>query len=225
MRSLTRPHHHPAGLRVRTLLSGAPRNFPVTFDPAARPCLCMDGMICSRHDDRIRKLLLGLLDDAEALRTEELIGQCPECTSWYEQQCSGDAFEILEDTVRESILSCSLPPRPAQRRLWLTFSAFATAACLVLVFGVHHARQNNNPASVTPPRSIARIDFENPSAVGKGELRFRIEENDLHRIRNHGWDNKSHSTPVNTRQKQETPEGLFSDGVEDGSLKGWSLHT
>jgi len=181
----------------------------------------MNGMICPRHDDRIRELLLGLLDDAEAVETEALIGSCPECTAWYEQQCAGEAFETVEASVGNAILSCSLPPlqkRHRSQRLWVRIGALAAAACLILVVGLHRTHQK----TVTP-QSIARIDFEQPAAVHGGVLKIRVENSSTQRAKNSGKADRK--TPAVDSPARHSAERLFSDGVEDGSLKGWSLHT
>lgn len=185
---------------------------PVTFFVLARPRVCMKTKICPRHHDLTQKLLLGLLDDHEAMEAEELFSECPQCAAEYENICNSEDFEVLSLGVADGLAGVIFPSRRKNRR-WVGLSAMAAAATLMLVGGLHWARlQSQSSAVVTPlPKTIARIDFEKPSAKLPDGMKIRISNPKIKaQVRKPGQNQK---------------DLLFSNGAEDGSLKGWSIHT
>lgn len=187
----------------------------VTFIRPIRPRNCMETKFCPRHHDLTQRLMLGLLGDSESSAAEELLQKCPECASAYEDFLSGINFDEVQQGVSQGLANCEFSPRTKSRR-WVRVSAMAAAATLLLAGGLHWAKldRHNSPSIGTPvPKTIARIDFENPSSELQNGLKIYV------------------SSPHTRPEKPSAQAGpkdktqIFSNGAEDGNLKGWSLHT
>ncbi len=172
----------------------------------------MKTKICPRHHDVTQKLMLGLLDDREAMEAEKFLSQCPQCAVEYEKICNSEDYQVVSLGVADGLAGVILPSRRKNRR-WVGLSAMAAAATLMLVGGLHWARlQSQSATAVSPrPKTIARIDFEKSSARLPDGLKIHIS------------DPKIKAQVRKPKQNQE--DLVFSNGAEDGSLKGWTMHT
>jgi len=172
---------------------------------------------CPRHQDLIRQLLLGRLDDVDAMEAEALLVECEECGASFEEIFSGPEYDIVDHAVSAAFTSVDLPARHSRHSAGTWSSLAAAAAVAVLIIGGgflrFHApaaanRENIQPAQITP-KTIVRIDFETQASP----VAVHAEKADPPR-----------KTAHKDRARVET-KPLFVDDVEDGSLKSWTLHS
>ena len=175
----------------------------------------METKFCPRHDHVIQNLMLGLLEDSQARDAEDLLRDCPECASAYDHFFSGTNFEEVQKGVSEGLATWT-PPSNLKKRHWMRLTAMAAAATLVLAGGLHWAKLH--PHSFlsfgnSVPKTIARIDFEQPNTGLQNGVNIRISPE------------KTAPEKTSTTAESKAKGKIFSDGAEAGNLKGWSLHT
>jgi hypothetical protein len=84
---------------------------------------------CPDHGRLVADLALGRLDDADALRAEELRESCADCRRWWQQQFSGEAHDRVDDVVASALAGLRLPAR-RRGHGWM-----ALAAAVIMAFG------------------------------------------------------------------------------------------
>ncbi len=164
----------------------------------------MTARICPEHDDLMREMACGLLDDSRAARAEVLRAECGDCRSWWEETFAGEDFARVDDAVAEAIANFN---QPARRRYgWL-----AAAAALVMAIGIgstsllwrETGTEMSRTATPVPAGAVLTVmDFENGSLNGVAAASIESEA-----------------------IAADSEEAVFQDKLESGDLSSWSSHS
>jgi len=160
---------------------------------------------CTAHGSLILEFVRGNLSDADGLRAERILTDCPDCQAWMDTQFSGPAFDAVDQAIGVGLESATLPNRRYR------FGWVAAAAALVMVAGglaMMQLPEHSISTGVTQQgqnhsAQIVTFDFE---AGSIGSATQAIEEA---------------SVAVDA---VESPP-LFSDNLEDGGTGSWTIHT
>ena len=164
----------------------------------------MTARICPEHDDLMRELACGLLDDAHAARAEVLRVECGDCRSWWGETFAGEAFAQVDDAVADAFANFN---RPARRR----FGWLAAAAALVMAIGIGSTSlllretgiEVSRAATPVPAgAALSVMDFENGSLNGVAAVSIESE-----------------AVAVDSQ------DAVFQDKLESGDLSSWSSHS
>jgi hypothetical protein len=155
---------------------------------------------CPEHDDLMRELARGRLDDERSLRAETVREKCAECARWWNETFSGEAYDGVDGSVAEAISSFAPPDR--RRYRWL-----AAAAALVFAVGIGATSllwrdDQTSPANASDV--VSTWDFE-PGTVD--EIAAAVGE------ATDGSD-ESNGKPA-----------VFVGDFESGNLSGWSTNS
>ena len=157
---------------------------------------------CTAHGPLILAFLRGSLSDADGLRAEKILTDCPDCQAWMDTQFSGPAFDAVDQAVASGLENAALPDRRHR------FGWMAAAAAIVMVAGGLTMMQLPDRSTPMMPdlqdqtqsTRIGSFDFEggalHPPALQTGERPAVVEA-----------------------------DPLFSDDLEDGIASSWTIHT
>ena len=164
----------------------------------------MTARICPEHEDLMRELACGLLDDARAARAEGLRVECSHCASWWKETFAGEAFDQVDNAVVAAFASLN---RPARRRYgWL-----AAAAALVLTIGIGSTSLFLRETGTEFSRAATPV----PSGPVLTVMDF--ESGSLSEVTVAPMD--SGAVPSDNR------EAVFQSNLESGDLSSWSSHS
>ena len=160
---------------------------------------------CTAHGSFILEYVRGILNEADGLRAERILRDCPDCQAWVDTQFSGPAFDLVDQAVGIGLESATLPDRRHR------FGWVAAAAALVMVAGgltMMQLPDHSISTGTTQPgqdhsAQIVTFDFEAGSIGGAMPA---IDEASA------------------AAQAVET-DPLFSDNLEDGGTGSWTIHT
>lgn len=155
---------------------------------------------CPDHDDLMRELARGRLDDERSLGAESLREECPHCASWWTGAFGGDAFEVVEAAVADEIASFTPPAR--RRREWL-----AVAAAVVFAIGIGGVSVLWRGDQAVPSHAddvVSTMNFET------GALAETVSETD-------GTVDENGEAPAEA--------AVFRGDLESGDLSTWSSHS
>ncbi len=160
---------------------------------------------CTAHGPLILAYLRGNLSDADGLRAEKILTDCPDCQAWAANQFSGPAFDAVDQAVAMGLESVALPHRRHR------FGWVAAAAAIVMVAGGLTMMQLPDPSTPMAidqqgqghSNQIVTFNFEGGTISGASPA---IEE-----------------TSVAVEAIETDP--LFSDNLEDGGTGSWTIHT
>ena len=164
----------------------------------------MTARICPEHDDLMRELACGLLDDAHAARAEVLRVECGDCRSWWDETFAGEAFAQVDDAVADAFANFNQPAR--RHSGWL-----AAAAALVVAVGIgsttllwrDSGTEISRAATPVPIGAVLTVmDFESGSLNGVAAASIESEA-----------------------IAADSKDAVFQDKLESGDLSSWSSHS
>ncbi|MCD4748588.1 MAG: hypothetical protein K8R59_04365 [Thermoanaerobaculales bacterium] len=163
---------------------------------------------CPQHGDDVLGLARGLLVGADIERVEVILAECPHCADFWAEVFSGEAFDKVDGAVAE-VFSDVVLPRRRRRRVWLA----AAAAVVVMLAGTSLWRVSEEASSVLENQvvAISSFDFENGTFEEGGDVPdVRTEDP---------------TAAISGRADEDDGSSVFSSGLEDGELRGWTLHS
>ncbi len=155
---------------------------------------------CPEHGNLMLDLARGRLDDVRSLDAEAVREACPICARWWNETFSGDAFDLVERAVAESI-SHFAPPA------WRRYRWLAAAAAIILVVGIGATSmmwRNADTSRAHAGDEVSTWDFESGSldtaAVTVG-----------------------HASTGSEESSEEA--AMFTGDFESGNYSGWSTNS
>jgi len=152
---------------------------------------------CPEHGDLMRDLARGRLDDERSLRAETVREECAECTRWWNETFSGEAYDVVDGSVTAAISSFAPPAR--RRYRWLAAAAALVLAASVSVTSLLWRDDQTSPAISS--EVVSTWDFE------AGSLTATVPAT---------------GEATDASDKTDGKAAIFVSDLESGDLSGWS---
>jgi len=173
---------------------------------------------CPDHGPLILELALGRLDDAEAVRAEQVRSHCDSCRQWWMENLQGEAAATVDAAVGEVFSSFDVPRRRRSQVWWVA----AAAAVVVLSVGLTWHLGPSGTAVDTPRAATAEV----PTAADESISGFDFELGDFGstQLRTARADTEVPS-PTREAARDDPAQAVFTGDFESGTLGVWTPNT
>ena len=180
----------------------------------------MYSFTCPDHGRLVVDLALGRLDNAASDRADDVSRQCPECSGWWRREI-GDSSAAVDVGVADAF-AAFVPPVASRRPVWLRLAAVAVVVLACgLGWELRHASSGSQATSSESLIVVGQVgpipdvnhDGRQDAADILAALRAEVPSAE-------GPISRDVPTVVN-----KDGSILHGDGMETGSLSGWTSHT
>lgn len=179
----------------------------------------MYSFTCPDHGRLVVDLALGRLDSADSERADDVSRRCPDCSSWWRREI-GDASAAVDVGVAEAF-AAFVPPVASRRPVWLRLAAVAVVVLACgLGWELRHASSGSQPTSSESLIVVGQVgpipDVNRDGRQDASDILAALQA-----------EKPSTERPVSRDIPTVVKDGstLHGDGMETGSLSGWSSHT
>jgi hypothetical protein len=163
---------------------------------------------CPDHEDLMRELALGRLDDAEGKRAEAVRETCTACRAWWLETFNEQALAVIDTAVADAFTGFAPP-----RRRWSGWWAVAAAAVL--------------GAGIAASTLLWRGGGEVPVAVGPANGTGSDVVVSVWDFEDGTLDLAANAPRVETEASghRDPSQAVFNNDLESGDLSSWSSHS